>query len=326
MFCHTPLFLKDVMNEKDNLILLSKTDPEEAVRKFECMTNGQIRTGRVYHQKTPEERKQEYLEAKELRRFIKDNRVPFITSKFLPEFYLCQGLIVVGAESGRGKSTVAANILAGFLREIKDKPAIVISNEEATDAVYERVACCLLGVNYNAFFKGLLGARQVERVQDYVHNEVVPRVEVVSEGKFDMAVLEDVQAVLETAAANRNGLVILDYLQVITQSRENPQMESYAVSKQLGLYLKGYGKKNAVPVVTLAQLYSESRAPNMAERVQNDKTIFNHGFICIEAKPDFETLETTFKVHKDRFFGHTGKEVIMKYDGGRFLMDETQGI
>lgn len=311
-------------SSKEEVLKLVEVDPEKAVSEFSKLSQNQVKLGlRVYKEKDAEKRLKDYLEAKEVRRSIKSNPVPFITPRFLPNFYLCQGLILVGAESGRGKSTVAANILAGFLTSTKDKTAFVISNEEATDAVYERAACVLLGMNYLSFFNGSMSDRNRQRVEDYVANEVVPRVEVISDGEFDMSVLEDVQSVLEAASSNkRNGLVVLDYLQVITQSRNNPQAASYEVSKSLGLYLKRYGKENAVPVVTLAQLYTESRAPNMAERVQNDKTIFNHGFICIEAKPDFETLQTTFKVHKDRFFGHTGKEVVMKFDGGKYIMQD----
>jgi hypothetical protein len=64
----------------------------------------------------------------------------------------------------------------------------------------------------------------------------------------------------------------------------------------------------------------------MAERVQNDKTFFNHGFACIEVVPNFETLTTTFKVHKDRFFGHTGKEVTVDFVGGRYTFAESVGL
>jgi hypothetical protein len=61
--------------------------------------------------------------------------------------------------------------------------------------------------------------------------------------------------------------------------------------------------------------------------VQNDKTIFNHAFLAIEIEPDFETLTTKFTIHKDRFFGHTGKEVQMEFKGGRYVFpSEVEGL
>lgn len=292
--------------------------PQEAVDSFEKLPLTAQKGGRVYEQKTADERRKQYLHARSVRSKIRESRIPFISGAFLPHFWLAQGLVVVGGESGRAKSTTCSNVLAGFLRENDSKSAIVISNEEATDAVYERTGCILLGVDYTAFFQGRLSKREEQAIQDCVINHILPRVEVIEDGKFDMGYLEDVQAVLDTAAIQRVGLVLIDYLQCITQSRKDPQLASFEISKKLGFYLKEYGKQNGVPVVCFAQLNASDSAPTMAARIQNDKTFFNHGFACIEVIPNFETQETTFKIHKDRFFGHTGKEVVCKFKGGRY--------
>lgn len=294
-------------------------DPQEAVKQFEKITPTQHKTGRIYTQKGIDERREQYLEARRIRAQIKEARTPFISPAFHPGFWLSQGLIVVGAESGKAKSTTCSNVLHGFLSASDYKTAIVISNEEATDAVYERTACIALQRDYTQFFQGKLSAREEVEIQDFVVRHIIPRVEVVEDGKFDMSYLEDVQSVLDTAASARVGLVLIDYLQIITQSRNKPDSESFQISKQLGLYLKEYGKTNGVPVVCFVQLNPDSSGPTMAVRVQNDKTFFNHGFACIEIKPDFETLTTTFKVHKDRFFGATGKEIVCDFKGGRYV-------
>jgi len=299
--------------------------PIEAVKQFEALPPLAQKGGRVYQQKSLEEQKERYRHARAVRDQIRRSRIPFISKAFLPGFFLCQGLVVVGAESGRAKSTTCANVLTGFLRS-SDKRALVISNEEATDAVFERVACGLLEINYTEFFRGSLGRETENRVRDCVENEIIPRVEVVEDERYDMSYLEDVQSVLESAAINKVGLVLIDYLQVITQSRTNPNWEAYQVSKALGLYLKDYGRGNSIPVVCFAQLHDQSKGPTMAARVQNDKTFYNHGFACIEVIPDFETLRTKFKVHKDRFFGHTGKEVECDFVGGRYMFNEDNGL
>lgn len=293
--------------------------PEQAVAAFEKITPGQIRTGRIYEQKDTEERLQQYRTSRALRKEIRSNRIPFMSRSFLPGLWLSQGLIVVGAKSGRAKSTTASNVLAGFLRSMPEKPALVISNEEATDAVYERTACVLLELNYTEYFNGKADSRKERAIEECVADFIIPRVEVVEDGKFDMSYIDDVQAVLETAAADRVGLVLIDYLQCITQSRQAPDAEAFQISKKLGLYLKDFGKKHGVPVICFAQLGPGGEGATMFERIQNDKTFCNHAFLAIEIEPDFETLTTKFRVHKDRFSGHTGKEVVCDFVGGRYV-------
>lgn len=292
--------------------------PQEAVFQFNKITPTQIRTGRIYEQKNAEQRIEQYRAARGIRRAIRQNRVPFISKSFLPGLWLSQGLIVVGAKSGRAKSTTASNVLAGFLRSVPDRTAIIVSNEEATDAIYERTACVLLEMSYTEYFGGKVDPRKEQAIQDCVAEFIIPRVEVVEDGKFDMSYIDDVQSVLETAAIDKVGLVVVDYLQCITQSRANPESESFQISKKLGLYLKDYGKKNGVPVVCFVQLGPGADGSTMFERVQNDKTFCNHAFLAIEVEPDFEALTTKFKVHKDRFSGHTGKEVVCDFVGGRY--------
>lgn len=292
--------------------------PQEAVKEFEKLTPTQVRTGRIYEAKGKDARLEQYRAARGIRRTIRANRVPFISKSFLPGLWLSQGLILVGAKSGRAKSTTASNVLAGFLRSVPDKTAFVISNEEATDAVYERTACVLLEMSYLALAKGEFSSREERAVEECVQDFIIPRVEVVDDGKFNMSYLDDVQSVLETAAHDQVGLVIVDYLQCITQSRIDPNLEAFQISKKLGLYFKDYGKQHGVPVVCFVQLSDSASGADFAARVQNDKTIFNHAFLAIEIDPDFDTKTAKFKVHKDRFFGHTGKEVVMEFKGGRY--------
>lgn len=317
--------MADIKDIKSSLIQKARDGEitaSEAFASFEKISPGQIRTGRIYEQKDQNARISQYRESRAIRRAIRANRVPFISKAFLPGLWLSQGLALVGAKSGRAKSTTASNVLAGFLRGVPDRTAIIVSNEEATDAIYERTACILLELNYVELSKGNFSLKEEAAVEDCITQFIIPRVEVVEDGKFNMSYIEDVQSVLETAANDKVGLVIVDYLQCITQSRNEPTLESFQISKKLGLYFKDYGKQHGVPVVCFAQLSDGASGADFAGRVQNDKTFFNHAFLAIEIEPDFETLTTKFKVHKDRFFGHTGKEVVMDFKGGRY---EPQG-
>jgi hypothetical protein len=321
--------VKDLTKQLTEAVRIGELDTRTALEQFNKITPTQLSTGRIYTQKSVEQRREKYEEARRIRQDIKKARIPFISRHFLPHFYLAQGLTVVGAESGKAKSTTCSNLLYGFLTT-SDKKAIVISNEEATDAIYERTACIALKKDYTKFFSGQLPQREENEIIRFVTNEIIPRVEVVEDGTFDMSYLEDVQAVLDSAANNKDGsdtgIVLIDYLQIITQSRKEPNIASFEVSKKLGLYLKSYGKQNAVPVVCFVQLHSSTRGPTMAERVQNDKTFYNHGFACIEIVPNFETLSTEFKVHKDRFFGSTGKVISCAFEGGRYIFEGEESL
>lgn len=293
--------------------------PSQAVAEFEKLTPGQIRTGRVYEQKSRDARVEQYQASRAIRGEIRRNRIPFISKSFLPGMWLSQGLIVVGAKSGRAKSTTASNMLAGFLRSVPNRTAIIVSNEEATDAVYERTAAVLMEISYTEYFAGRVDSKKERMIEECVKDFIIPRVEVVEDGKFDMSYEEDVMAVLETASIDKVGLVLIDYHQCITQSRLKPDSEAYQVSKRLGLYFKDYGKRFGVPVIDFVQLSDGASGADFASRVQNDKTLFNHAFLAIEIEPDFETLTTKFKVHKDRFSGHTGREVVCDFVGGRYV-------
>jgi len=52
--------------------------PQEAVAAFEKITPGQIRTGRIYEQKSREQRIEQYRASKGTRITIRQNRIPFI--------------------------------------------------------------------------------------------------------------------------------------------------------------------------------------------------------------------------------------------------------
>lgn len=299
--------------------------PETAMKAFNELTPNQIKAGKVYVRQTLEERKGFYKKDKEMKEAILKEGIPFISEHCFRGLYLCQGLTIVGAESGRAKSTTAANIVAGFIKK-KKKSCLFISNEDTSSPVYDRIACVLAERSYHQYTTPIskMSYKEREVIADIRDTLVLPQVEVITgeEGKnsHDPTFIEDVISILETAALDPTvGLVVLDYLQVVTQSRNNPDKETYSISKDLGLYLKSYGQKYGIPVVCFTQLHSKTKGPTMAERVQNDKSFFNHGFLCVEVIPDFEQLNATFKIHKDRLFNFTGKETIADFDGGRYI-------
>lgn len=276
-----------------------------------------------YVAQSVEERKQQYLESMAVRADALAKRIPFISPEFLPNFYLCQGLILLGGMSGNGKSTLGANIIAGYLKNDENATVLVISNEENTDSIYDRVSCIMLSLSYTSYFNKTLPEIDRQSVIE-LSLHLTARIEVVNDSDYDTSDYQVVKAILAHAAENKRGMILLDYFQTITSSSDRPEQESFAILKRLGFHLKKYGKEHAVPVIALAQLNEASEGRTMQSRVQNDKTIYNHAFIAVELCPDFETGETVFKVHKDRFWGHTGKEITMKYNQGRYVLKKEE--
>lgn len=244
--------------------------------------------------------------------------VPFIGGD--SGFYLYPGLVLIGGVSGKGKSTLAANILSGFLSTKENGEALVISNEESLGSIYNRVACVLLQLSFFKFHNGKYPHKVKEQVRG-VASEVIKRVKVCQADGWDMSVMEDVQAMLEYAADGGAALALCDYYQTVNTSRKEPQMESYTVHKKFGFWLKEYASKVPMPIVMFAQLKTDSEQHEIKDRVENDRTIVNHAFQVLEVVPDFEASNSTFKMHKDRFGGQTNSEITMKFKEGRFEME-----
>jgi replicative DNA helicase len=275
------------------------------------------KSGRKYTASDEKSRRESYMRDRELRRIALAARVPFIDSETGIQVY--PGLVLIGGVSGKGKTTLLANMLAGFVKH-SQKKAVVITNEESLGSLYDRVACILASVNFNRFYEGRLSAADMAMVEDTAL-EVMKQIEVVDNPAYDMSCMEDVQSVLEHAAHEQLGLAALDYHQTVNSSRVDPSLESFSVLKRLGFWLKDYSKRVPIPILNLVQLRKGSEGEEFKERIENDRTIYNHAFQCIEVLPDFDARQTTFKVVKDRYGQQQTSEIVMKYVDGKFCYD-----
>lgn len=291
--------------------------PEEAIRLKE--KEWAQKQGRRFTLPTLESRSSQYQRSCEERAMFDRNKQPFIFEGFTPEgdFYLSQGLTLVGAMSGKGKSTAAANILAGFLSYKEDTTALVISNEESTDAILHRTACVLLKKSYMKFHNKGMWAQEENEITDLA-KQLLTRVIVINDPAWNTASLEDVQTILEGSASQGVNLIIIDYLQTVNQSRDNPDMEGFQVLKKFGVFVREFGRRAPVPVIVFCQLNPKSSASEFQARVQNDKTIFNDAFNVVEIEPDLETKLTNFTIWKQRFGISQGVKVSMNFVQGRY--------
>jgi replicative DNA helicase len=304
--------LKDIKKEIVERARAGELTPEQAVQEFEK----RALPGRTYQPKDRDARKRQYYTDRDLRLRARSTSVPFISSAFNPIFKLSQGLVLVGGVSGQGKSTTAANIVAGFL-DNSDRKAIVLTNEETSESVYNRVAAIQTRNSFFDLQRGKLPPTAVQEVEDQANLLMDRLIIEAGDSVYEMNCIEDVEGALEYAAGVKDvGLILLDYYQTVNTSRECPDDSPYQVLKRLGFYLKDYGRRAAVPVVCFAQLKNRSESPDFKERVEGDRTIYNHAFTVVEIVPDFKTCITKFTVHKDRFGYGQGKEIEMEYVNG----------
>lgn len=295
---------------------ISVAEADEKIKEHVSAIEG----ARTYRPPTAEDKKKQYEADKARRALSQSQAIPFIHLDFDDGFALTQGLYLVGAKSGQGKSTTVANILATFVEQVPRKRALVLTNEETSQVVYDRVSCVMLRKSFIKLMKSKLSPRDRQAVEE-MSGKLIERLDVESgESNYDMSCIEDVKGVLTYAENNAEvGLIVLDYYQTVNQSRERPEQESFGVLKRLGYFLKDYGRRSTVPVVAMAQLNPSDKNPDFAQRVQNDRTIYNHCYAAIEVVPDFETGITKFVIHKDRYGQQQGREIEMAYKDGAFV-------
>lgn len=258
-----------------------------------------------------------------LRLVARDNPIElsFIYHAKYGDFNLPMGSTLFGARSGRGKSATAANILAEVIRKYPNKNSLVLTNEETTEGVFNRVACAYLGKSYSLLQLGKLPESDIQEIESCIKGTLVNRIKVCQR----ITTLEGAIAVFDEAAAHRKppfDLIIVDFLQNIKLSAEHLEMKSWDVSKQFGDYLTEFGTRYITRVVIFSQLNRNSEGQDFQDRIHNDKTFLAHMKVGIEIIPNFETSMTEFIVHKNRDgTWHVGATAGAQFDESRFKYD-----
>jgi replicative DNA helicase len=257
------------------------------------------------------------------------NRMVFVNrelSDLVPFSY--PNLLLVGAMSGHGKSTFLANIAYPLI--IDKKRVFVISNEEMSVNVYNRVACLHRGYNINRF----------QSFTDEMHEDIKAvrtklyqgnRLKVVDSDFPDMkdatTTLEGLKFILDKLLEEQeknNGkatydVVMIDYLQKIDSSKENPRTEGWAVMKKVSDMLDIFYKKYHAPVVVFTQLKPEdSEDQNIEYRIKGGKSIYVSSTYCLELRPIKEQRKTEFIVHKHRFNDKVNSVLEQAHENGKY--------
>jgi hypothetical protein len=254
-----------------------------------------------------------------------------VFDKMVPFFR--KNLILVGARTGGGKSTTVANIAIEMLRNkdpetLEPLTILIISNEESTEDVYNRITCLLKGwhyVNHDEFTDEQLAFfnRSVQYLSKFI--TVVDNNFGGSSGTTSS--IEGISNIFDNQieAGKKTGkwysAVIIDYFQKICFSRANPMLDQYKVQSMFAKKLDDYKNLYPAPIVLLAQVRpaGEENPLDFKLRIEGSKEISNVATCAIEMEPCPQELYSEWTIHKSRFNEKLGDSIKTGYEKGRYV-------
>jgi hypothetical protein len=269
---------------------------------------------------------EDYLEAAK-------HPIPFICDEFdsLVPFFR-KNLVMVTSPSGKGKSTACANIIYTAMQKknpITGKPykIMVLTNEEAPEDVFNRLSCFIRGWTYTDHdkFTDEQRAEFSKFIRIFTQKGNVTVIGDVYEGVSGWTTsVEGIVKIFDNLIRDGNcpDVVILDYYQNVTRSREQPELNEYQVQRLLANEFDRI--KNIFPgvITIMAQIDAPKDDEDTTPynfRFKGTKLIITKcTFIC-EIVAEYALLRSTWLVHKSRFTSAMGKKIITGFDRGRYV-------
>lgn len=253
---------------------------------------------------------------------VKHKSMTFLNESFhgvVP--YMPNNLILVGARTGRGKSTTCANL--SYQALMRGKKVLNISNEEKANDVYNRVTSLVKGEAYTDHAN--FSEEKVAEFNKYI-KVLGQKMNVIDDEKVGKvggaSILEVVVSYIDAAVqAGVYDLILIDYYQKINISVENPNLSGYEVQAKFADYLGDILKHpNCPAIVLMAQLKpNKDEDDPIEERIEGRKIITKAPSCILEASPDYARRATKFKVHKSRWSEHNGAEIDVGFLRGKYV-------
>jgi hypothetical protein len=252
-----------------------------------------------------------------LRRESRKNPMTFLSSACDQHFKITSGATFIGGVTGSGKSTTNHNLIKKLLLKHPEKKILLISNEETVSETYSMIACLMLNLNWKADYHEGKDEKVLSLVDETAKELTKSLTVITASDKYDTSYVEDVESIMNYAK-NSNGefsIVLVDYLQTISNSRKNPGAKTFEISKEFGFFIKQYVQVCPIPVIVFVQLKEEtSENKYFKTRVENDNTFANHGHNLLEIRVDKVLMTTTIVCHKNRW--GSGWQMTLNYRKG----------
>jgi|GEM_PF-3061914 len=236
-----------------------------------------------------------------------------------------RNIILIGAETGTGKSTTCANFIRSYLKE--GRRVLIVTNEENRTDILNRVIFLNKGWVYSNHDE-ITEEQLVECKRLYPI--LMQRIEIIDD-MFNgiggtTTTLEGIVSIYKTlkeqAAAGEKpyDAVLIDYIQNIRTSVDAPSLAQWQVLQRLGSFIDNFKGEYNAPTILFSQLKAATEANgSYKERIEGYKAISNHATTAMEVKMDRENLRTEWIFRKNRFKDAVGISVITGYDRGRYV-------
>lgn len=257
----------------------------------------------------------EYLKlAAEAKVFINDDFKGYIP-------YFSRNVILIAAPTGNGKSTTCANLAYHAL--LSGQKILIVTNEEVTSDVYNRVICLIKGwayVDHGNFSQHQLDTFAEMTLKIGQHITIVDDNYSGSPGQT--TTVEGFESVFESLIEKKAkfDVVIFDYYQNVTSSNKHPDWSDWKCQERVAKYLDSFKKRYNAPIIVLAQLRDADEKSSFKERIQGRKIILDTATCAIEMIAERENQRTAFTIKKSRFSEGVGETVYTGFDRGKYVL------
>lgn len=227
-------------------------------------------------------------------------------------------LLLVGAGSGRGKSTVVAMAAKSLINE--GKRVIIISGEESAPSVMSRIACLRLGLSFYDYNSKppRMNPAQMLAVRKEV-SDLAPMVTVIdTKYENNSAYVTSRDGVMAVLNANKDthDAIIIDYYTKINWDTKRSGLSTNEVQAQFSNDLDLLKVDFNGPIIVMAQLHPASKEKqDFQTRLHGRRLIYTVCTDAIEVISVPTAYETKIKSHKARFEGdNVGRNKCFGYD------------
>jgi replicative DNA helicase len=250
-------------------------------------------------------------------------------SKIVPFWPGC--LALIGARTGGGKSSLAANLIVSTLRQInpitgKNRKVLLISAEELPITCYNRLTCHVKNFNFDA--QDEFTEEQKQTLVDYTANWARMGVTVLGEDGFGLtSSIEGIDSIFKNIIKTKThyDLILIDYIQKVNKSLKNPNMKSHEVLRDTMYLLDGYKNNLNSAIGVMTQLSSQKSGDDSVEldfqdRLRGCRDLITPATVAIELVPFYSESKSRFIIRKNRYKGNTvGGHVDLGYDRGKYV-------